>query len=179
MGPTLLEAIDRMKEPKRPSNLPLRLPIMDFYKIGGIGVVSVGRVETGCLCPGMSVTFAPTGLQIEVQSVKMYPGILATKLQAEVNSSQMHREISMWPILVTLWDLMSTFLLWISSKAMLSKTPWMMWPRRPITLHLMLSSQITLDRLKKAIRLFFTATPPKLLSNLMSLFARLTIILVR
>ncbi|RHN39176.1 putative protein-synthesizing GTPase [Medicago truncatula] len=100
MGPTLLEAIDRMKEPKRPSNLPLRLPIMDFYKIGGIGVVSVGRVETGCLCPGMSVTFAPTGLQIEVQSVKMYPGILATKLQAEVNSSQMHREISMWPILV-------------------------------------------------------------------------------
>jgi elongation factor 1-alpha len=91
-GPTLLEAIEKMKQPTKPSNLPLRLPIMDFYKIGGIGVVPVGRVETGSLCPGMSVTFAPTGLQTEVKSVEIYPRILATRLQAEANSSEMHRE---------------------------------------------------------------------------------------
>merc|ERR1712121_258123 len=32
---------------------PLRLPLQDVYKIGGIGTVPVGRVETGVLKPGM------------------------------------------------------------------------------------------------------------------------------
>merc|ERR1719402_243956 len=30
----------------------LRLPLQDVYKIGGIGTVPVGRVETGTLKPG-------------------------------------------------------------------------------------------------------------------------------
>ena len=37
----------------------MRLPLQDVYKIGGIGTVPVGRVETGVLKPGMVVTFAP------------------------------------------------------------------------------------------------------------------------
>jgi len=36
-GPTLLEALDELKPPKRPSDKPLRLPLQDVYKIGGIG----------------------------------------------------------------------------------------------------------------------------------------------
>merc|ERR1712013_593637 len=32
---------------------PLRLPLQDVYKIGGIGTVPVGRVETGIIKPGM------------------------------------------------------------------------------------------------------------------------------
>ncbi|URE49581.1 Elongation factor 1-alpha [Musa troglodytarum] len=40
---------------------------MDVYKIGGIGTVPVGRVETGVLKPGMVVTFGPTGLTTEVK----------------------------------------------------------------------------------------------------------------
>ena len=43
-----------------------------MYKIGGIGTVPVGRVETGVLKPGMTVTFAPTGVQTEVKSVEMH-----------------------------------------------------------------------------------------------------------
>ncbi|KAF2620835.1 hypothetical protein F2Q68_00042667 [Brassica cretica] len=43
-GPTLLEALDQINEPKRPSDKPLRLPLQDVYKIGGIGTVPVGRV---------------------------------------------------------------------------------------------------------------------------------------
>merc|ERR1711974_286159 len=35
---------------------PLRVPLQDVYKIGGIGTVPVGRVETGVLKPGMVVT---------------------------------------------------------------------------------------------------------------------------
>jgi len=71
-GPTLLEALDSIVEPKRPTDKPLRVPLQDVYKIGGIGTVPVGRVETGILKPGMNVTFAPAGLTTEVKSVEMH-----------------------------------------------------------------------------------------------------------
>ena len=71
-GPTLLEALDQIEPPKRPSDKPLRLPLQDVYKIGGIGTVPVGRVETGVLKPGMTVQFAPSGLVTEVKSVEMH-----------------------------------------------------------------------------------------------------------
>jgi len=71
-GNTLLEALDNIDPPKRPSDKPLRLPLQDVYKIGGIGTVPVGRVETGVLKPGMVVTFAPSALSTEVKSVEMH-----------------------------------------------------------------------------------------------------------
>ena len=71
-GRTMLEALDNIKPPKRPSEKPLRLPLQDVYKIGGIGTVPVGRVETGMLKPGMTVTFAPSGLSSEVKSIEMH-----------------------------------------------------------------------------------------------------------
>lgn len=48
-GKTLLEAIDAIDPPSRPTDKPLRLPLQDVYKIGGIGTVPVGRVETGVI----------------------------------------------------------------------------------------------------------------------------------
>jgi len=71
-GMTLLEALDAVQEPKRPTEKPLRIPLQDVYKIGGIGTVPVGRVETGVLKPGMNVTFSPAGLTTEVKSVEMH-----------------------------------------------------------------------------------------------------------
>jgi len=71
-GPILLEALDQVTAPKRPTDKPLRLPLQDVYKIGGIGTVPVGRVETGILKPGMNVCFAPIGLVTEVKSVEMH-----------------------------------------------------------------------------------------------------------
>jgi len=71
-GPTLLEALDQVEPPKRPSDKPLRLPLQDVYKIGGIGTVPVGRVETGIIKPGMVVTFAPSAISTEVKSVEMH-----------------------------------------------------------------------------------------------------------
>merc|ERR1719145_21581 len=71
-GLTLIETLDSIKPPKRPTDKALRLPLQDVYKIGGIGTVPVGRVETGILKPGMSVTFAPVGLTTEVKSVEMH-----------------------------------------------------------------------------------------------------------
>jgi elongation factor 1-alpha len=71
-GPTLIEALDAINEPKRPMDKPLRIPLQDVYKIGGIGTVPVGRVETGVLKPGVAVTFAPGGASTEVKSVEMH-----------------------------------------------------------------------------------------------------------
>jgi elongation factor 1-alpha len=71
-GPTLIEALDSLSEPKRPSDKPLRVPLQDVYKIGGIGTVPVGRVETGVLKPGQVVTFAPCMITTEVKSVEMH-----------------------------------------------------------------------------------------------------------
>jgi elongation factor 1-alpha len=75
-GPILLEALDAIKPPKRPTEKPLRLPLQDVYKIGGIGTVPVGRVETGVLKAGMVVTFAPVNLSTEVKSVEMHHEVM-------------------------------------------------------------------------------------------------------
>jgi elongation factor 1-alpha len=71
-GTTLLEALDAIIPPARPTDKPLRLPLQDVYKIGGIGTVPVGRVETGIIKPGMVITFAPNQLTTEVKSVEMH-----------------------------------------------------------------------------------------------------------
>ena len=71
-GKTLLEAIDAIIPPTRPIEKPLRLPLQDVYKIGGIGTVPVGRVETGVLKPNMVVSFAPSNVTTEVRSIEMH-----------------------------------------------------------------------------------------------------------
>jgi len=75
-GPSLLEAINGLKEPEKPTNLPLRLPIQDVYNITGIGVVPVGRVETGILKVGQKVIAMPgregKGVPGEVKSIEMH-----------------------------------------------------------------------------------------------------------
>jgi len=82
-GTTLLEALDSVVPPARPTGKPLRLPLQDVYKIGGIGTVPVGRVETGIIKPGMVVTFAPVQLQTEVKSVEMHHEALQEALPGD------------------------------------------------------------------------------------------------
>merc|ERR1712111_312674 len=71
-GKTLYEALDTVTPPVRPIDKPLRLPLQDVYKIGGVGTVPVGRVETGQLKAGMVCCFAPVGHTTEVKSVEMH-----------------------------------------------------------------------------------------------------------
>jgi elongation factor 1-alpha len=71
-GPILLDALDLLHPPKRPTDKPLRLPIQDVYKISGIGTVPVGRVETGTLKKGVVCCFGPIGTTTEVKSVEMH-----------------------------------------------------------------------------------------------------------
>uniref|UniRef100_UPI00398EF4CB elongation factor 1-alpha, somatic form-like n=1 Tax=Pristiophorus japonicus TaxID=55135 RepID=UPI00398EF4CB len=83
IGITLLEALDAILPPSRPTNKPLRLPVQDVYKIGGIGTVPVGRVETGILKAGMVVTFAPVNLSTEVKSVEMHHEAVAEAMPGD------------------------------------------------------------------------------------------------
>ncbi|XP_041811776.1 elongation factor 1-alpha-like [Chelmon rostratus] len=82
-GKTLFEALDSILPPARPTDKALRLPLQDVYKIGGIGTVPVGRVETGILKPGVVVTFAPTNLSTEVKSVEMHHESLSEALPGD------------------------------------------------------------------------------------------------
>ena len=43
-GPTIYEQLDLFDEPKKPTELPVRMPLQDVYEITGIGVVPVGKV---------------------------------------------------------------------------------------------------------------------------------------
>jgi len=75
-GPTVLEQLDNFNEPEKPTGLPLRLPIQDVFNITGIGVVPVGRVETGVMKIGDKVIVVParegTGVTGEVKTIEMH-----------------------------------------------------------------------------------------------------------
>ena len=71
-GPTVLDALNALVEPEKPTELPLRLPIQDVYSISGIGTVPVGRVETGVMKKGMKVSFMPSNKSGEVKTIEMH-----------------------------------------------------------------------------------------------------------
>jgi len=75
-GPSLLEALDAVTLPPKPTDKPLRVPINDVYSIKGVGTVPVGRVETGIMKTGMQVTFMPPNKTGEVKSIEMHHEIL-------------------------------------------------------------------------------------------------------
>ena len=71
-GPSLVEALNQLTVPPKPTNLPLRLPVQDVYSITGAGTVPVGRVETGLLKVGMKIHFMPADKIGEVKSIEMH-----------------------------------------------------------------------------------------------------------
>ena len=75
-GETLIKTLDGIEAPKRPTDLALRLPINDVFKISGVGTVPVGRVETGVIKPGMMICFSPGNIVTECKTVEMHHEIL-------------------------------------------------------------------------------------------------------
>jgi len=75
-GDNLLEAINKFEVPQKPTELPLRMPIQDVYNITGIGVVPVGRIETGIMKVGDKIMAVPgregKGVPGEVKSIEMH-----------------------------------------------------------------------------------------------------------
>ena len=75
-GDTLLEGINKFEVPKKPTDLPLRMPLQDVYNITGIGVVPVGRIETGIMRVGDKVMIVPgregKGIAGEIKTIEMH-----------------------------------------------------------------------------------------------------------
>jgi elongation factor 1-alpha len=71
-GPTFLEALNNLKVPPKPTNLPLRVPVQDVYTISGVGTVPVGRVETGVMKKNDKIIFQPANVGGEVKSIEMH-----------------------------------------------------------------------------------------------------------
>ena len=71
-GPSLLEALDTLKVPAKPTDKPLRLPVQDVHTVQGFGTIPVGRVETGVLKPGDQIVVMPGGARSEVKSIEMH-----------------------------------------------------------------------------------------------------------
>ena len=79
-GPTLLQALNSLKVPEKPTKLPLRVPVQDVYTISGVGTVPVGRVETGIMRKDDKIIFEPANVAGEVKSIEMH--------HEEVNEAQ-------------------------------------------------------------------------------------------
>ncbi len=75
-GPSLVEALQKLSPPEKPTKLPLRVPVQDVYSITGVGTVPVGRVETGIMKRGDNVIFEPPGASGEVKSIEMHHEML-------------------------------------------------------------------------------------------------------
>ena len=77
-GGTLIDCLNNLSIPKKPTDLPLRLPVQDVYTITGIGTVPVGRIETGILRVGETVGFSPSGAKGEVKTIEMHHETMPT-----------------------------------------------------------------------------------------------------
>lgn len=71
-GTTLLQALDTLTIPQKPTTLPLRIPIQDVYTITGVGTVPVGRIETGIMKPNDKIIFQPSDKVGEIKSIEMH-----------------------------------------------------------------------------------------------------------
>ena len=71
-GPTILEALDSLKEEEKPIGKPLRLPVQDVYTITGVGTVPVGRVETGKMKVADQVIAMPSNVKAEVKTIETH-----------------------------------------------------------------------------------------------------------
>ncbi len=69
-GPCLIEAMNNFKAAEVLTDKPLRLPIQDVYSIKGVGMVPVGRVETGILRPNDKIIIMPEEIVTQVKSIE-------------------------------------------------------------------------------------------------------------
>ncbi len=70
-GPTLIDALDAFPRAVAPTERPFRMPVQDVYRQDGRRLI-VGRVESGQLDLGSTVTVWPTGRSADVVSIEQW-----------------------------------------------------------------------------------------------------------
>ncbi len=70
---TLLDALNQyVCIPKRPFDLPLRIPVSGILQIPGIGYVATGRIEQGSVKVGDQLRFVLNGTSVKAFSIEMH-----------------------------------------------------------------------------------------------------------
>ncbi|KAJ6242876.1 translation factor [Anaeramoeba flamelloides] len=70
-GQTLNEKLSSLRI-KRKMDLPLRIPILDVYRISGVGSVAVGKIATGQVSEGQQIAIAPIGVVPNIKTIERY-----------------------------------------------------------------------------------------------------------
>ncbi|MBM3488934.1 MAG: adenylyl-sulfate kinase [Alphaproteobacteria bacterium] len=70
-GPTLVEALAKLRPMARAVDLPLRLPIQDVYKFDERRIFA-GRIESGILRVGDTLVFSPSNKSARVASIEAW-----------------------------------------------------------------------------------------------------------
>ena len=83
-GKTLLEALDSLLPPPRPTDKPLRMNISNVYSVSGIGTVACGRIETGILTQGTILTIGPQNITTEAITIEMHHEAMAAALPGDL-----------------------------------------------------------------------------------------------
>ena len=74
-GPSILEALDLLEKSQPLSNLPLRMPIQDVYKLGedrDNRRIIAGTIRSGCLAEGDALVVYPSGKQTHLKELIVF-----------------------------------------------------------------------------------------------------------
>jgi bifunctional enzyme CysN/CysC len=71
-GPTLLGALDQLRQPPAPVDRPLRLIVQDIYRFDDRRLIA-GRIESGRLKTGDELVFWPEGKRSRIKSIETWP----------------------------------------------------------------------------------------------------------
>ncbi|HKE41455.1 MAG TPA: adenylyl-sulfate kinase [Casimicrobiaceae bacterium] len=85
-GPTLVGALEALPASVRETELPLRLPVQDVYRVDERRIL-FGRVESGSLATGDEIVFSPSGRSAKIAELMSWPDRTEAKLVAGDNAS--------------------------------------------------------------------------------------------
>lgn len=71
-GDTVFTMLDTFRVPKRQTDLSLRWPIQDKFKVRGIGYIPAGKVEAGVIKPDDMIVFMPSNKIAQVKTIEMH-----------------------------------------------------------------------------------------------------------
>lgn len=86
-GPTVLEIFEHFNTAPRADQLPLRFPVQAIYKFDDRRIIA-GRVETGRLSVGETVTVTPSGKQVKVRAIEAWPVPDQSKVPLDARAGQ-------------------------------------------------------------------------------------------
>jgi len=86
-GPTVLEVFERFATARPANQLPLRFPVQAIYKFDDRRIIA-GRVETGRLNVGETITVTPSGKRANVRAIEAWPVPDESNVPLEARSGQ-------------------------------------------------------------------------------------------